>query len=289
MPRQPTVTENRLNNTLASLTYTLRLLKELNDMFGPPFVQMISNTIEALISMAQNVKHNKDECVRLMENINQVLYAIINLHLKSETFGSLPPATVDNIGKFAEALHKAYTFLEVQQGGSKIKHLFHNNAMQDLLKDCHLGLDKAMTVFRITDSPAIIDNIDEMKKEAILAHEELLERIQALSDGDTNSAGSSIFHGRDSELEDIMQILGQQSARIAILEGGSMGKTSLAKAVLHHPDAVEKFEQRFFVSAEAATTSIELAALIALHVGLNPGKDLTNLLSSFSLRCLHLS
>ncbi|KAJ7344049.1 P-loop containing nucleoside triphosphate hydrolase protein, partial [Mycena albidolilacea] len=84
-----------------------------------------------------------------------------------------------------------------------------------------------------------------------------------------------IFHGRDSEVEDIMQILGQQSARIAILGGGGMGKTSLAKVVLHHPDAVEKFGQRFFVSAEAATTSIELATLIALHVGLNPGKDLT--------------
>jgi hypothetical protein len=53
MPRQPTVTETRLNNTLASLAYTLPLLKELNDAFGPPFVQTISNTIEALISMAQ--------------------------------------------------------------------------------------------------------------------------------------------------------------------------------------------------------------------------------------------
>ncbi|KAJ7705666.1 hypothetical protein B0H14DRAFT_3172948 [Mycena olivaceomarginata] len=300
MPRQATVTETRLNHTITSLISTLPLLKELNDAFGPPFVQTISNTIETLISMAQNVKHNKEECVWLMENINQVLYAIINLHLKSETFGSLPPATVDNIGKFAE-------FLEVQQGGSKIKHLFRNNAMQNLLKDCHLGLDKAMTAFRITDSPATIDNIGEMKKAAILAHEELLERIQALSDRDTNSAGSSvylgandsrtssnsfsllpskpkIFHGRDSELEGIIQILGPQPVRIAILGGGGMGKTSLARAVLHHPDAVEKFGQRFFVSAEAVTTSIELAALIALHVGLNPRKDLTKPVVQFFAR-----
>jgi hypothetical protein len=54
-----------------------------------------------------------------------------------------------------------------------------------------------------------------------------------------------------------------------------MGKTSLAKAVLHHPDTSAKFEDRFFVSAESATASIELAALIGLHVGLRPGTDLT--------------
>ncbi|KAF8143380.1 hypothetical protein K438DRAFT_1876019 [Mycena galopus ATCC 62051] len=54
-----------------------------------------------------------------------------------------------------------------------------------------------------------------------------------------------------------------------------MGKTSLARAVLHHPDTCSKFEHRFFVSAETATTSVELAALIGLHVGLKSGQDLT--------------
>ncbi|KAF8166910.1 hypothetical protein K438DRAFT_1856666 [Mycena galopus ATCC 62051] len=54
-----------------------------------------------------------------------------------------------------------------------------------------------------------------------------------------------------------------------------MGKTSLARALLHHPDTSSKFEHRFFVSAEAATTSVELAALIGLHVGLKSGQDLT--------------
>ncbi|KAJ6481046.1 P-loop containing nucleoside triphosphate hydrolase protein, partial [Mycena sanguinolenta] len=84
-----------------------------------------------------------------------------------------------------------------------------------------------------------------------------------------------IFHGRETELEHIMEILCQQSPRIAILGGGGMGKTSLARAALHHSDTLTKFEQRFFVSAEPATSSIELAALIGLHLGLDPGKNLT--------------
>jgi hypothetical protein len=84
-----------------------------------------------------------------------------------------------------------------------------------------------------------------------------------------------IFYGRQLEVETIMKMLNQESPRIAILGGGGMGKTSLAKAILHDPQTLEKFQHRFFVSAEAATTSIELAALIGLHVGLSPGTNLT--------------
>ncbi|KAJ7078799.1 hypothetical protein C8R44DRAFT_594720, partial [Mycena epipterygia] len=63
--------------------------------------------------------------------------------------------------------------------------------------------------------------------------------------------------------------------RIAILGAGGMGKTSLAKAALHHPDMVSKYQTRFFVAVDSATTSVDLAALIGLHLGLKPGKDLT--------------
>ncbi|KAJ7724591.1 P-loop containing nucleoside triphosphate hydrolase protein, partial [Mycena olivaceomarginata] len=84
-----------------------------------------------------------------------------------------------------------------------------------------------------------------------------------------------IFHGRDLEVKSIMKILMAHSPRIAILGGGGIGKTSLARAVLHHPDTCAKFDHRFFVSAESARTSVELAALVGLHLGLDPGQNLT--------------
>ncbi|KAJ7835219.1 P-loop containing nucleoside triphosphate hydrolase protein, partial [Mycena leptocephala] len=84
-----------------------------------------------------------------------------------------------------------------------------------------------------------------------------------------------IFYGRESELEDIIKALNQDLPRIAILGGGGMGKTTLAKAVLHHPDISTKFQHRFFVNTESANSSIELAALIGLHLGLHPRPDLT--------------
>ncbi|KAJ7907794.1 hypothetical protein B0H13DRAFT_1464352, partial [Mycena leptocephala] len=64
--------------------------------------------------------------------------------------------------------------------------------------------------------------------------------------------------------------------RIAILGAGGMGKTSLARAVLHHTEITQRYnQQRFFVACDSAATQVELAALIGTHVGLKPGKDLT--------------
>ncbi|KAJ7183693.1 P-loop containing nucleoside triphosphate hydrolase protein, partial [Mycena filopes] len=82
-----------------------------------------------------------------------------------------------------------------------------------------------------------------------------------------------IFHGREPELKHILEVLAQDTPRIAILGGGGMGKTSLARAVLHHSETCSQFQCRVFVSAEPATTAIELAALIGLHLGLEPGAN----------------
>ncbi|KAJ7446977.1 hypothetical protein FB451DRAFT_962861, partial [Mycena latifolia] len=83
-------------------------------------------------------------------------------------------------------------------------------------------------------------------------------------------AKPKIFHGREAELTEVVQIL-----QIAILGAGGMGKTSLAKAALHHPAVVTKYEQCFFAVADSVTTSGGLVALIREHIGLEQANDLT--------------
>ncbi|KAF8146798.1 hypothetical protein K438DRAFT_495454 [Mycena galopus ATCC 62051] len=155
-----------------------------------------------------------------------------------------------------------------------------------------------MEVFGIQTQAETLNDVREFKSKADIMHSELIRLIETLSDAGTSSEQTSvlggfnesrnssnsfsmlpskpkIFHGREQELERVLKLLSEKSPRIAILGGGGMGKTSLARAALHHPDIVSKFEHRFFVSAEAATTSVELAALIGLYLGLNAGQDLT--------------
>ncbi|KAF7334760.1 hypothetical protein MSAN_02374500 [Mycena sanguinolenta] len=93
----------------------------------------------------------------------------------------------------------------------------------------------------------------------------------------------AIFYGRDSELTQIVQMLKQQCAKIAILGPGGIGKTNLARAALHHPDVAAKYKDRLFVSCESATTSVQVAGFTGAHLGLKPGKNLTkSVLSSLA-------
>ncbi|KAJ7119665.1 hypothetical protein C8R44DRAFT_737445 [Mycena epipterygia] len=230
-PQQPTATD--ISNIIASLTPAVTLLNTVDGAFGTPFIQAITNTTTSLINTVQNVKRNKYECLQLMENIDQILYAIVNLHIKSETAGSVLPSTLDHIGKFTETLHKIHAFLGAQQDGNKIKHFFRQSEMNTLRKDCHVGLKEALEVFKAETGLLTATNIAELQKRKKKMHQELLELIENLSDGSISDSSSSIY---------------QSTA-------GS--------------------QNRFFITADSATTSIALAALMGSHMGLKPGTDLT--------------
>ncbi|KAJ7123522.1 hypothetical protein C8R44DRAFT_917625 [Mycena epipterygia] len=243
MPPKTTLSETRTDNIVACLTSVIPLLTEFSDAFGTPFIPAIANTTLSLITLVQNGKKNKEECIQLMENIHELLYAVVNLHIKSETPSSLPPTTLSAIGDLMETLHKVHAFMEAQQDGNKIKHFFRQRLKQ---------ADDVFKMYHWVNSSHNSSNSISMLP-----------------------AKPKILHGRESELEDIVKTLKQDPARIAILGAGGMGKTSLAKAALHHPDIISKYQHQFFVAADSTTTSVELAALIGLHIGLKPGKDLT--------------
>ncbi|KAJ7851267.1 P-loop containing nucleoside triphosphate hydrolase protein, partial [Mycena olivaceomarginata] len=83
-----------------------------------------------------------------------------------------------------------------------------------------------------------------------------------------------IFHGRDSEFQEIVATLMQDSPRIAVLGTSGMGKTSLAVAVLHHKDVEAKFASRFFIPCQSTATRTDLISSIASHVGVSAGPGL---------------
>ncbi|KAJ7787363.1 hypothetical protein B0H14DRAFT_3580357, partial [Mycena olivaceomarginata] len=88
-----------------------------------------------------------------------------------------------------------------------------------------------------------------------------------------------IFHGRESELMEILRLFSQGTPRIAILGPGGMGKTSLARVVIHHTEIVSRHgPYRHFVACDSAANKVELAALVGAHLGFKPGKDLTQVI-----------
>ncbi|KAJ7234822.1 hypothetical protein C8J57DRAFT_1248968 [Mycena rebaudengoi] len=139
-----------------------------------------------------------------------------------------------------------------------------------------------------------LSQMEQMKKDAKEQHEQLVALLETDSDltnsdhssvtgtlGNlwNNSSGSfgllppcpQIFHGHEAELQDVVEILIQDSACIAILSAGGMGKTSLAATALHDQQVEAKYSHRYFVPCHSSPTCTELVATIAAHIGLEKG------------------
>ncbi|KAJ6611897.1 hypothetical protein B0H10DRAFT_338086 [Mycena sp. CBHHK59/15] len=94
-----------------------------------------------------------------------------------------------------------------------------------------------------------------------------------------------IFHGREVALQDLLDILLQVPARVAILGTGGMGKTSLATAALHDLRIAQMFSQRYFVSCESVYTVEGLLICLASYIGIAPSNQITkSILRYFSER-----
>ncbi|KAJ7073576.1 hypothetical protein C8F01DRAFT_1241870 [Mycena amicta] len=97
-----------------------------------------------------------------------------------------------------------------------------------------------------------------------------------------------IFHGREHQLAHIIEAFGtNDTPRISILGPGGIGKTSLARAVLHHPEIVLRYRsqqqqqsQCFFVPCDAALAAQDLLRLLGSHLGLKSGRNLRREIAS---------
>ncbi|KAJ6514109.1 hypothetical protein DFH09DRAFT_1288194 [Mycena vulgaris] len=301
MPPRPIATEIRLNNIVKCFTIAVDTLEVLANSFKTPLLEPISNTAKSLLTAVQTVKQNQNDCAQLLEQTYGLLYAIVSLHMTPGTGPDLSPSMLNHLGKFTDTLHKIHTFVEAQQDKSKIRQFFRQGEMNKLLKDCNISLQEALDYFKCQDID-LLNEVGVMQRFAEDRHQEVLGLIDAFSDGTTSDTGSlttrvlsssynsspsismlpsepKIFHGRESELSDILKLFMQETPRIAILGAGGMGKTSLARAVLHHPTVTRKYVQhRFFLACDSTSSKDELVTLIGAHLGLKLQKNLAKVI-----------
>ncbi|KAJ7124585.1 hypothetical protein C8R43DRAFT_1111693 [Mycena crocata] len=289
----PLQTQRRLNSAITCLTGAVETLEVLCNSFNTPFLEHISKAAQSLLIAGQAVRKDTIDCTQLLEQTYRILYSLISLYIKTETGEEISLSTLDQLGQFTETLNKIHTFVEAQQQKSRIKRFLHQGEMTVLLNDCNMGLQQALEGFKVQDANLLRDAAN-IQKYAQEKHEEVLELIHTMSDKDIassintvylsshNSSTSismlpsepKIFYGREAELLVILKLLKKEEPRIAILGPGGMGKTSLARAILHHPEITAKYEQhRFFVACDSASNRVELAGLIEAHLGLKRGKD----------------
>ncbi|KAJ7050287.1 hypothetical protein C8F01DRAFT_1179268 [Mycena amicta] len=297
---QPRTGNTRLDTVVQRISSAVEILDILNNL-GAPFVDVICATMRALITSAQNIKRNKNECAELLESTHQLLQAILALHIKADTKAGVPAATLspsalNHLGKFVETLHKLHHFIEAQQDRRQLRQFltFRQGETAVLLKQCRAGLQAALDFFLLERSD-LLNAICELQRDEQNSHEKLLLLLNSSTDdGHSESDAASsiqrefmtssqsfsmlpsqpkIFHGRETEINDVLSIFSSNaSPRITILGAGGMGKTSLAKSILHHPDISKRFaEHRHFIPCDTVSTKIELAALLADHLEVKSG------------------
>ncbi|KAJ7197404.1 hypothetical protein GGX14DRAFT_574188 [Mycena pura] len=103
MPSHPSVTQTRLNRITTCLAATVETMDILSNTFKTPFLQPISTTTHSLVTLMQTVNQNKSDCAMLLEQTDEVLNAIIAIHIKSEeATASLTPSMLDHVADFAK-------------------------------------------------------------------------------------------------------------------------------------------------------------------------------------------
>ncbi|KAJ7464171.1 hypothetical protein FB451DRAFT_1403533 [Mycena latifolia] len=214
---------------------------------------------------------------------------------------SVTPQVLDNIGRFAEYLNKFYACLRSQQELGRIKRFFKQTEITAQLEAYEAELEGVLETFKEQSITVSKTTIVDLFMQAEQRHQEILEILTKRSDTQSSDitsvigslsqmSGSSgafsllpaspqIFHGRDSELEEVVSNLMQGPARVVILGTGGIGKTALALATLHHPLIQQKYARRHFVSCESATGGVELISVIGAHLGLEPSRQLSRMIT----------
>ncbi|KAJ7252166.1 hypothetical protein C8J57DRAFT_1718391 [Mycena rebaudengoi] len=293
----------KLENLIQYTMVAASTVEEIAGSFQVPFLTSATALTLSILKCVEAVRSNRDEWMTMVEQIHEIFCIIATLCSKSEIKGVLPRALLYDIAKFAETLQKIFTFLQAQQKMGKIKQLFKQPDNAAKLETCKQELHKVFGMFRIRAGSSTLSRIGQMKKDAKQQHEELMALLNADPDlthsdhssviGALSSAGNSsgsfsllppspkIFHGRESELQAVVNVLLQESARIAILGTGGIGKTSLAAAALHNPQVEAKYSHQYFVPCHSSPTCTELAAAIADHIGLEKGSNMAKKIAHY--------
>ncbi|KAJ7091777.1 hypothetical protein C8R44DRAFT_860986 [Mycena epipterygia] len=224
-------------------------------------------------------RFQQERCLCIVEEIHHSLCALTSLAIHSDHIQA--PKMLDQIAQYAVALQKFDSCLKSQRDLGTIKRLFKQGEISAQLDSCETELKTLLGDFTVKQIVQLATAVVELNIDTETRHQELLELISSKSSScetvsliarsSSNASSSSfsllpaspkIFHGRECHLEELVDILMADPARVAVLGPGGMGKTTLEMAALHHPKVAHKYQTRYFISCESVHTRDSFVAII---------------------------
>ncbi|TFK37285.1 hypothetical protein BDQ12DRAFT_753359 [Crucibulum laeve] len=238
---------SKAENLLQYGELAARMLKEIAEATGAPYLKTIAGLTTLIIQTVETVRHNRDECLRMTECTYELVCAIINICKNTEA--ELSPAMVRNIEHFEDTLHKLLSYVQ-----SHVITAVTLAEMQEQASQRHQEVMDALSSKQAALPPGTTLN-------------DLRRSSSSLS---LLPASPQIFSGRDKERQEIITTMQKNTAaRICILGPGGIGKTSLGLSVLHDHNIVDIFDtRRYFISCDAAITTDGLISIVAKYFNL---------------------
>ncbi|KAF7298443.1 NB-ARC domain-containing protein [Mycena kentingensis (nom. inval.)] len=275
----------------------LAALKSATAGVSAPYLKEIVGVSLLVFETAEGAKTNKQQCKLLLERLTGVLANLTTLLYNTGDFVELSPSTVDECFRLLETVQKIEGYLRAQQDMGRFQRLLRQQRTTMQLEECKAALASAATFFKM-DSLAGLAGIDA----AIRAQQqEMLEILQnntslvsfvkqpQLHKRLDNSASTlslffppapQIFHGRDKEMKLALELLMQDSPNIILLGPGGIGKTAMAKTLMHDSSVVAKYKQRYFIACDSMRTENDIALALACNGSVrNQGPSLSLIIS----------
>ncbi|KAJ7866451.1 hypothetical protein B0H14DRAFT_3593982 [Mycena olivaceomarginata] len=266
------------NTVIQGAKLAVELLRTTSESTNTPYLRAIAGASALLMDTVVVVRKNKEECLRMAEQVVTIITALVDICTNNS---ELSPSILNSIATFSETLQKVLMFVRNQVGKSLVKRVIRHLEDASALSECQSALGHAVQLFKLQCEIATAAALAQIQTISTKRNCEFVNLVMG------SESRSTIFHGRDTELQHVVSTLvAENSSRIAILGPGGIGKTSLALAVLYNQEVATKFQsERHFIPCEWAQCAGDIAAALLSHFALEKrGNPMKAVLQHFSRR-----
>ncbi|KAG2109053.1 uncharacterized protein F5147DRAFT_760854 [Suillus discolor] len=228
-------------------------------------------TVANILMIAQLVIKNKSAFLALV-NKCKTIREILERVTKDTTNDNLPGYLAHALSELNSSVNDINNKVISRKDQGLLKRFFSATIDRDQIASWEMNIDRVLVLFNT---------------EAIAGIAMKVERLARGLDGNTTSANvlkyhsieppsrPSMFYGRDDLVAELTALI-VNGEHIALIGPGGMGKSSLAKAILHEPLIIEKFpDRRFFVTYDGLDPSTITFETFMAHFARALGIEIT--------------
>ncbi|KAG1842458.1 hypothetical protein C8R48DRAFT_837950 [Suillus tomentosus] len=214
----------------------------------------VLGTVASILMTVQSVIKNKSDFQAIVKKC-ETIGEILKRATKDITDDNLPGYLADALSKLKSLVDNINNKVVPRNKRGLFKSFFLVAIDREQITSWEKDIDSALKLF---DTEALV-NI-AMKVEELPGIRMKLDELALRIDGNSTSVNvlkyqpieppsrPSMFYGRDNLVAELMTLV-VNGEHIALIGPGGMGKSSLAKAILHEPLIIDKFaDRRFFVA-----------------------------------------